>query len=67
MSIANNVEATTSLTDHTANLVLKTTIELIYAITMLSYRKLDNLIKLETVTLAAFQKLLKTPNEATTS
>ena len=56
--IANHVSSAESFTPDTANLVLETTAELVNAVSAHNDKKLDDLIKLQTDTLAAFQKLL---------
>ena len=66
--IANHVDTVTPFTHDTANLVLETTAELVNAVSTQNNKKLDNLIKLQTETLAAFQKLLhKNTTPATTT
>jgi len=67
--IANHVGTAESFTHDTANLVLETTAELVNAVSAHNDKKLDDLIKLQTDTLAAFQKLLHkntSSNTATT-
>eukprot|EP00804_Cyclotella_cryptica_P014673 CCRYP_012701-RA/>CCRYP_012701-RA protein AED:0.65 eAED:1.00 QI:0/-1/0/1/-1/1/1/0/164 len=64
--IANYVDTIIPFTADTANLVLETTAELVNAVSVQNDKKLDNLIKLQTETLAktlaAFQKLLHKNN-----
>lgn len=60
--IANHVDTVTPFTTDTANLVLETTAELVNAVSAQNDRKLDDLIKLQTETLATFQKLLHKNN-----
>ncbi|KAL7474127.1 hypothetical protein ACHAW6_000119 [Cyclotella cf. meneghiniana] len=56
--IANNMDTATPFIHDTNNIILETTAELFNAISTQNNKKLDNLIKLLTETLAAFQKLL---------
>jgi hypothetical protein len=56
--MANHVDKVTPFTNDTANLILESTAELVNAISAQNNKKLDDLIKLQTETLATFQKLL---------
>ena len=65
--IANHVDTVTPFNTDTANLVLETTAELVNAVSAQNDKKLDDLIKLHTETLAAFQKLLHKNNSSSTA
>ena len=65
--IANHVDTITPFTNDTANLVLETTAELVNVVSTQHDKKLDDLIKLQMETLAAFQKLLHKNTTPTTT